>query len=57
MMERLADWWETIRVRWFMLDPPAKQAVTLAVLYGLYTLLDIGGAVVKARLTGQENRT
>lgn len=51
LRERVAGWLEDLRVRWFMLDHGAKQAVLLAVLYGAYTLLDIGGALIKARLT------
>ena len=34
-----------------MLDAQAKQAVVLGVLYVAYTVIDIGGALVKARLT------
>ena len=50
MNERLADLWETAKVRWFMLDAQQKQAVVLLGLYAAYTLLDIGGAVVSSRL-------
>ena len=49
--ERIRDWLETARVRWVMLDAQERQVVLLAALYGLYTLLDVGGTLVKARVS------
>ena len=53
---RIADAWETLRVKWFMLDAQKKQIVLLAGLYLAYTLLDIGGAVAKARIVTKGQR-
>jgi hypothetical protein len=41
---------EELRVRWFMLDAQKKQAIVLLSLYLGYTLFDVGGALVKARI-------
>ena len=54
-MSRLLDLIETLRVKWFMLDAQKKQIVLLAGLYLAYTLLDIGGALAKARITPKGN--
>lgn len=43
---------ETLRVKWFMMDAQQKQVILLATLYLGYTLLDVGGAVLKAKLNG-----
>ena len=51
LSERLSEAVEDLRVRWFMLDAQAKQAILVGVVYAAYTVLDIGGAIVKARLT------
>lgn len=48
--ERLADLWEDTKVRWFMMDAQQKQAVILLGLYLGYTILDVGGSVVKAKI-------
>ncbi len=48
--ERLLDAWEDLKVRWFMLDAQQKQAIVLLSLYVGYTLLDVGGSVVKSKL-------
>ena len=48
--ERISEAWEDLKVRWFMLDAQKKQIVLLAGLYLAYTLLDIGGALAKARI-------
>jgi len=48
--ERISETWEDLKVRWFMLDAQKKQIVLLAGLYLAYTLLDIGGALAKARI-------
>ena len=48
--ERVSEAWEDLKVRWFMLDAQKKQIVLLASLYLAYTLLDIGGALAKARI-------
>ena len=48
--EKVTDAWESLKVRWFMLDAQKKQIVLLASLYLAYTLLDIGGALAKARI-------
>ena len=48
--ERISEAWEDLKVRWFMLDAQKKQIVLLASLYLAYTLLDIGGALAKARI-------
>lgn len=50
MTEWLADAWESLRVRWLMLDAQQKQVILLAALYLSYTLLDVGGALAKARI-------
>ncbi len=55
--ERLDDWLEELRVRWFMLDAQQKQALVLLSLYLGYTLLDVGGAVLKARIAAQTKGT
>lgn len=49
-MSRLRDAWEDLKVRWFMLDAGKKQAIILLGVYLGATLLDIGGALTKARL-------
>jgi hypothetical protein len=41
---------EEVRVKWLLLDAQKKQIVLLASLYLIYTLLDVGGAVLKARI-------
>ena len=51
LRERITDLWETAKVKWFMLDAQQKQVLLLAGLYLAYTLLDIGGALAKARIT------
>lgn len=51
--ERIVDWLEELRVRWFMLDAGKKQALVLLSVYVGYTLLDIGGALVKRRIGGE----
>ena len=48
--DRISEAWEDLKVRWFMLDAQKKQIVLLAGLYLAYTLLDIGGALAKARI-------
>lgn len=53
MRERVADWLEELRVRWFMLDAQQKQALILLAAYAGYTLLDIGGALAKARIAAK----
>ena len=50
--EQIDDWLEDLRVRWFMLDAQQKQALVLLTLYLGYTLFDVGGAVLKARIEG-----
>lgn len=57
MRERLSELLEDLRVRWFMLDAQQKQALTLLSLYIGYTLLDVGGAVLKARIAAQTKGT
>ena len=54
--ERISEAWEDLKVRWFMLDAQKKQIVLLAGLYVAYTLLDIGGAVAKARIVTKGQR-
>lgn len=49
LRERLSDLAEEARVRWFMLDPQVKQAIVLGTVYFLFTLLDIGGTLVKVK--------
>ena len=51
MNERLADLWETAKVKWLMMDAQQKQAVILLSLSVGYTLIDLGGAVLKARIS------
>lgn len=48
--ERILDWWESVRVRWFMLDAQAKQALVLGAAYAAYTLMDVAAALVKRRI-------
>lgn len=48
--ERIQDWLEDARVRWLMMDAQQKQALVLLCLYVGYTLMDVGGAVLKARI-------
>lgn len=48
--ERLGDVVEEARVRWFMLDASAKQAILLGTVYFLFTLLDVGATVAKMRM-------
>lgn len=49
LFERLDGWLEELRVRWFLLDAQQKQVLLLLGLYAGYTLLDVAGALVKAR--------
>jgi hypothetical protein len=49
-VNRLEELWEDVKVRWFMLDAQQKQALILMAAYAGYTLLDIGGALAKARI-------
>jgi uncharacterized protein with HEPN domain len=51
-LEQIEEWVEELKVRWFMLDAMQKQACILGLLYLGYTLADIGGALVKARIQG-----
>jgi len=51
--ERAADLWETVKVKWFMLDTQQKQALILLSLSVGYTLVDVGGAVLKARIAAE----
>jgi len=53
MRERLSELLEDLRVRWFMLDAQQKQALILLALYLGYTLLDLGGALMKARISAK----
>lgn len=53
MRARIADLVDELRVRWFMLDAQQKQVLLLAALYLGYTLLDVGGAVAKARIAAK----
>ena len=48
--ERIEDGWETLKVKWFMLDTQQKQVILLAVLYAGYTLMDVAGALGKSRI-------
>lgn len=50
LLERGQELVEDLRVRWFMMDAQQKQVVLLAGLYLGYTLLDLGGALAKARI-------
>lgn len=55
--ERLEDAWETIRVKWFMMDAQQKY-VLLMMIVSVYTaLLDALGQYLKNRylLKGQDN--
>lgn len=49
LAERIGDLYEEVRVRWLLLDPQQKQVILLAGLYLAYTVMDIGGAIVKGR--------
>jgi hypothetical protein len=42
--ERIEDWWETVQVKWFMLDAQQKQAIILLCLY----LSQIAADIVKS---------
>lgn len=53
MSERITELWEDLKVKWFMLDAQQKQALILIGLYLGYTLLDIGGALAKARISAK----
>lgn len=50
-MDRFADLWEDLKVRWFMLDAQQKQALILLAAYAGYTLFDVAGALAKAKIT------
>lgn len=49
-MSRLAELWEDLKIRWFMLDAGQKQALLLLAAYAGYTLFDIAGALAKAKI-------
>lgn len=55
LRERFDSVREDLQVRWFMLDAQKKQAVILLGLYVGYTLLDLGGAIMKSRLSSGGN--
>ncbi len=49
LTERLEEWADGVRVKWLLMDAQSKQMLLLGALYLGYTLLDVLGAVAKAR--------
>ena len=47
--ERMEDWWETIKVKWFMLDAQQKQAL---ILIGIY-LFQMTTEIMKSYITAK----
>ena len=52
-VEQLRDLAEEARVRWILMDAQQKQVILLAGLYALYTLFDVVGTMLKARIGGK----
>lgn len=57
MRERLADWKESLSVKWFMLDAQTKQAVLIGIVALWQIGLDIGGEWVKSRFRNDPTST
>lgn len=53
LRERFDSVRENLQVKWFMMDAQQKQVLLLAGLYLGYTLLDVAGAIAKARIGGE----
>lgn len=47
--ERLEDLWETIKVKWFLMDAAQKQALLIVAVY----LVQVGTEIVKAYVTAK----
>jgi len=53
--ERLEDWWETIKVKWFMLDAQQKQALILIGVYLTQLCMDVIRAYIIAKVGMNES--
>ena len=49
---RIDDLMDEVRVRWLLLDAQQKQVLLLGALYASYTILDLIGALARARIEG-----
>ena len=56
MLERLEDWWETIKVKWFLLDAQQKQALIVIGVYLTQVATDILRAYITAKVGVNESR-
>lgn len=54
--EKLSDLWETVKVKWFMLDAQQKQALILIAVYLWNAVIEITKAYIQARVTENESR-
>lgn len=53
--EQLEDLWETIRVKWFMLDAQQKQALILIGVYLSQVIIDLTKAYIIAKVGASES--
>jgi len=54
--EQLEDWWETVKVKWFLLDAQQKQALILMGLYLSQMTIDLVKAYIVAKVGVNESR-
>jgi hypothetical protein len=53
--EQLEDWWETVKVKWFMLDAQQKQALILIGVYLSQVAIDVIKAYIVAKVGMNES--
>lgn len=51
--EKLSDFWETVKVKWFMLDVQQKQALILIAVYLWNAVIEIAKSYIQARVTNE----
>lgn len=53
--EQLEDWWEELKVKWFMLDAQQKQAIILLTVYLSQVCIDLMKAYIIAKVGMNES--
>ena len=53
--EQLEDWWEELKVKWFMLDAQQKQAIILLAVYLSQVCIDLMKAYIIAKVGMNES--
>jgi len=56
LKEQLEDWWETIKVKWFLLDAQQKQAIIVIGVYLSQVAIDIIRVYITVKV-GQSEST